>query len=536
MKRATRRRPARGLLLAALAAVATMVHAAPARAAMPAPVAAVTAGDLGYPYPSAPDCDEQTGTNCVADQWGFVEGQCHSWVAYRLNELNAAELGGTFDVDYRMPAGDEWGNPSNWDTAAQDAGITINATPALGSVAWWAADGGHVAYVEAVNADGSVEISEMNSDYHNGFDFATLTPTTRWPDAFLHIADRPPVVSAPIAPGAPTTAHATQSAHTIVLTWKAPSNNGGSAITHYSVAMSPGSRTATTAGSSTRTTFTNVAAGSYTLRVRAQNAAGTGAWSSASNRVVVPASRSGYWMLGAGGAVYEFGDAVRYGDAGKPMVAMAARRDGLGYWTVDSRGRVHSFGTATAHGGSPLLRVGESVSTIAATPSGNGYWLFTNQGRAFRYGDAHVFGDMSNVHLNGPIIASAATATGKGYFMVGSDGGVFSFGDARFHGSTGAMKLNQPIVGISPTPDNRGYWLVASDGGVFAFGAPFRGSMGHVRLNRPVNGLVAFGNGYLMVASDGGIFNFSNQPFFGSLAGRPLPAAIVGISAFATNG
>jgi hypothetical protein len=94
------------------------------------------------------------------------------------------------------------------------------------------------------------------------------------------------------------------------------------------------------------------------------------------------------------------------------------------------------------------------------------------------------------------------------------------------------MKLNRPIVGISPTPDNQGYWLVASDGGVFAFNAPFRGSMGRVRLNRPVNGLVAFGDGYLMVASDGGIFDFSNQPFFGSLGGVTLPAPIIGVTAY----
>ena len=92
------------------------------------------------------------------------------------------------------------------------------------------------------------------------------------------------------------------------------------------------------------------------------------------------------------------------------------------------------------------------------------------------------------------------------------------------------MHLNRPIVGISPTPDNRGYWLVASDGGVFAFNAPFRGSMGAAHLNRPVNGLVAYGNGYLMVASDGGVFAFSNKAFAGSLASNPPSAPIIGIT------
>jgi hypothetical protein len=32
-----------------------------------------------------------------------------------------------------------------------------------------------------------------------------------------------------------------------------------------------------------------------------------------------------------------------------------------------------------------------------------------------------------------------------------------------------------------------------------------------LRLNKPITGMVAFGNGYLMVAEDGGIFNFSDR-------------------------
>lgn len=250
--------------------------------------------------------------------------------------------------------------------------------------------------------------------------------------------------------------------------------------------------------------------------------------------VVQQKVQDGYWMLGADGHVYSFGGVVAFPGLVPGAMAMAPRRDGSGYWVVDSSGHVFAHGSAGFFGGTPALGAGEFVSTISATANGAGYWLFTNRGRAFPFGNAKQFGDMTGVALNGPIVASVATPTGKGYYMVGADGGIFSFGDASFHGSTGNIRLNKPVVGISPTPDGKGYWLVASDGGVFAFDAPFRGSMGAASLNRPVDGLVAFGNGYLMSASDGGIFDFSNKSFFGSLAGQPLAAPIIGLAAFSS--
>jgi surface antigen len=252
------------------------------------PVAAlrrtVTAGDLGYPYPNAPDCNEQTGANCVGDKWGFVQGQCHSWVAYRLNELNAAELNGaTFDDHYRQPAGQEWWNPVHWKTAAQAAGITVDDNPALGSVAWWSTNGGHVAYVEAVNADGSVKISEMNTDYHNGFDFATLVRGQRWPSGFIHIADRPSGAS---VPDAPTNVHAVAGLASATVTWSAPADNG-SPITGYRVRTSTGDRSVLAAASATSVTIKRLQpATTYTFTVRAINAIGRSARSAPSNSVV----------------------------------------------------------------------------------------------------------------------------------------------------------------------------------------------------------------------------------------------------------
>src|SRR5664280_2962990 len=71
-----------------------------------------------------------------------------------------------------------------------------------------------------------------------------------------------------------------------------------------------------------------------------------------------------------------------------------------------------------------------------------------------------------------------------GYWLTASDGGIFSYGSAPFAGSAGNLKLNKPVVGMASTPDGNGYWLVATDGGVFSYGdAQFYGSSGNLTLN-----------------------------------------------------
>jgi hypothetical protein len=94
----------------------------------------------------------------------------------------------------------------------------------------------------------------------------------------------------------------------------------------------------------------------------------------------------------------------------------------------------------------------------------------------------------------------------------------------------GGHRLNAPVQSLVPDGDGVGYWLVASDGGIFAFDAGFKGSMGGQRLNRPVTGMVRFGDGYLMVAEDGGIFNFSSSPFLGSLGDRPPATPVTAVA------
>ncbi len=246
--------------------------------------------------------------------------------------------------------------------------------------------------------------------------------------------------------------------------------------------------------------------------------------------------RSGYWTVSADGRVYDFGDASLLGDAAgtlhQPAVDIEPAAGGAGYWIVDRHGAVFTFGTAAYHGGLTAagLRPGESVTSLSSTPGGLGYWLFTTSGRVFAFGNAQAFGDLAAVTLNAPVLDSVPSPTGSGYYMVGADGGIFTFGDARFAGSTGNVRLNAPVQSLVPDPDGGGYWLVASDGGVFAFEAGFRGSLGGTVLNKPVTGMVAFGDGYLMVGEDGGIFNFSNLPFSGSLGDVVLTSPVVAVA------
>ena len=246
---------------------------------------------------------------------------------------------------------------------------------------------------------------------------------------------------------------------------------------------------------------------------------------------------SGYWMVVSDGAVYAFGDARHLGNAmlsgGTQAVDLEPTPSHNGYWVVDDNGSVFAFGDARYLGNADRSRLapGEKVSSLSSTPSGDGYWFFTTKGRVLATGDARHVGDMSALRLNGPVLDSIPTPTGRGYYMVASDGGIFTFGDAVFHGSTGGMRLNAPVQSLVPDPDGVGYWLVASDGGVFSFAGEFRGSMGGTPLNKPMTGMVPYGNGYLMVGEDGGIFNFSDKAFVGSLGSNPPARPVVSVAA-----
>ncbi len=178
----------RGMIVLVMTGLFTgMLLTAPVVGDEPSAVAHATA----YPHPNAPDCNEYGPGGCVPDKWAFYQGQCTSWVAFRLNDRNQIPFNNT----YRQPSGHRWSNASKWVAAANRARIAVNNTPGLGSVAWYP---NHVAYVEKLNNDGSIVISEMNYDLHNGFRQRTVRPGQRgWPNKFIHVKD---LKSSPSAP------------------------------------------------------------------------------------------------------------------------------------------------------------------------------------------------------------------------------------------------------------------------------------------------------------------------------------------------
>ncbi|MDQ1701138.1 MAG: large repetitive protein, partial [Frankiaceae bacterium] len=92
------------------------------------------------------------------------------------------------------------------------------------------------------------------------------------------------------APGAPTSVVATAGDAQASVSWSAPSSNGGSAVTGYTVTATPGGASATTTGATTVVVPGLVNGTSYTFKVTATNAIGTGPASAASNTVTPTAA------------------------------------------------------------------------------------------------------------------------------------------------------------------------------------------------------------------------------------------------------
>lgn len=104
-------------------------------------------GGGGYPgkWANAP-------INAYVDNWGLYSRQCVSYTAWKVWST------GRF-VPHFMGAG----NANQWPTTAAKHGISNGSTPKVGSVAiQYIGYYGHSMYVEAVNSDGTIVVSDYN--------------------------------------------------------------------------------------------------------------------------------------------------------------------------------------------------------------------------------------------------------------------------------------------------------------------------------------------------------------------------------------
>ncbi len=90
--------------------------------------------------------------NPVVDPWGMYSRQCVSYTAWKVYQKNGF-----------MPYWGGAGNANQWPGNARKAGIPVSSTPRAGSVGViMAGQYGHVVWVESVNANGTINISQYN--------------------------------------------------------------------------------------------------------------------------------------------------------------------------------------------------------------------------------------------------------------------------------------------------------------------------------------------------------------------------------------
>jgi surface antigen len=161
----------------AVALVRVVTPAAPAATVTHA-VPGVEAADSVYPYQS---------TTRVGP-WGFTTRHATDYIAWRFFERDVS-----FSAAMPGPNGTaaRFGEPATWATHAASLGFNVDTVARAGAIARWnageqgARGAGHVAYVDRVNPDGTVVVSEFNWDGEFGYSQRTLVRAPR----YIHVQD-----------------------------------------------------------------------------------------------------------------------------------------------------------------------------------------------------------------------------------------------------------------------------------------------------------------------------------------------------------
>ena len=151
-------------------------------AAFLAPGAGAGTAPIAYGYPYTDQCPG-AGLADVVDRWGMYECNCTSYVAWALTANHQR-------IDWFIRGSmDAW----NWPNVARMSRLTVDRHATPGSVVVWpqiAKPFGHIAYVTAAHADGTIDVAEYNLPGLNGsetFGFDTRADVRPSGAVFIHV-------------------------------------------------------------------------------------------------------------------------------------------------------------------------------------------------------------------------------------------------------------------------------------------------------------------------------------------------------------
>jgi hypothetical protein len=221
--------------------------------------------------------------------------------------------------------------------------------------------------------------------------------------------------------------------------------------------------------------------------------------------------REGYWLVASDGGVFAFGDAQFYGSVPQlgiasvdspnphrlngPIVGMVPSSDGKGYFLVGADGGIFAFGDAKFEGSCDSIGgCSSGIASVVTDATGNGYWVVTNTGTVYAFGDASNYGSVTAEQYQaaetayGQVDSAVRTPSGNGYWILFSNGQIYTFGDANYFGSPfGQVTFSDPASSIIATSDGKGYWVITYKGAVYPFGdAPSDGGLTGTSLAGPI--------------------------------------------------
>lgn len=162
------------------------------------------AADGGYPHAGAPcryepaggaSCDGPSGAYAWyvdKDGNGKFSGASEDWSERNYGVRNCTDYVAWKLESLGVPTSKtrSLGDGGSWAANAAAKGVKVNGTPAAGSVAVTVGAPGHVAYVESVNSDGTITVSEFNYNKDGNYNNTRMgTPAALGFTKFAHFEE-----------------------------------------------------------------------------------------------------------------------------------------------------------------------------------------------------------------------------------------------------------------------------------------------------------------------------------------------------------